>query len=111
MKKSYETSQKFQNTWTAHFPLAKMLQSNDREVQHVKCIVCSVVWRRDMIPNVKLDILEKNVGKQNVITFLPHIGMKKKWNVCGQKMLACLKWCNLCKHALHNHHWKSVNHA
>jgi hypothetical protein len=31
-----------------------------------------------MIPNVKLDILEKNVGKQNVITFLPHIGMKKK---------------------------------
>jgi hypothetical protein len=26
-----------------------------------------------MIPNVKLDILENNVGKQNVIIFLPHV--------------------------------------
>jgi hypothetical protein len=31
MKKSYETSQKFQNTWTVKFLLAKMLQGNDRE--------------------------------------------------------------------------------
>jgi hypothetical protein len=30
-----------------------------------------------MIPSVKLDILENNVGKQNVIIFLPHIGVKK----------------------------------
>ncbi len=54
-----------------------MLQGNDREVQHVKHIACSVVWKKDMIPSVKLDILEKNVGKQNVIKNLPHIGVKK----------------------------------
>jgi hypothetical protein len=30
-----------------------------------------------MIPNVKLNILEKNVGKQNVIKNSPHIGVKK----------------------------------
>ncbi len=32
MKKNYETSQKFQNTQTVKFPLAKMLQGNDKEV-------------------------------------------------------------------------------
>jgi hypothetical protein len=30
-----------------------------------------------MIASVKLDILENNVGKQNVIKILPHIGEKK----------------------------------
>jgi hypothetical protein len=30
-----------------------------------------------MTPNVKLDILEKNVGKQDVIKNSPHIGVKK----------------------------------
>ncbi len=107
----YETSQRFQDTWTIQFPLVKMLQGNDREVQHVKCIVCGVVWRRDMIPSVKLDILKNNVGKQNVIKHFATYWGEKRWNVCEQTMLACLKWCNLCKHASHDHHWKSASHA
>ncbi len=68
-----------------------VLQGVDGDVQHVKCIVCSSIWRKDMTLGVKLYTFKENMlGNESQQKFATHWN-EKGWNVHEQTMLTCWK--------------------
>jgi hypothetical protein len=59
-----------------------MFKGKDGEIHNVKCVVCSIVTRKDLILCPKLNTFDKHVNKKNVTKVLSHLGVKKyEWFV------------------------------
>jgi hypothetical protein len=59
-----------------------MLKGKDGEVHNVKCVVCSIVIRKDLILCPKSNTFDTHVSKKNVTKVFPHLGVKKyEWFV------------------------------
>jgi hypothetical protein len=55
-----------------------MLKNDFENINSVKCIVCSTMKGKEVILGIKLDILEKNVGKTKAVRDMSHLGKKER---------------------------------
>ena len=79
VKKSYEASRKFQDTWAARLPWAELHQGGDGLYDLVKCLVYTVIEGRDKILGPKWDTLMKHGGKRKATHDMPNGPKKDKW--------------------------------
>jgi len=66
-KGQWVVGRKFQPNWVSHFPfiepLSPIVQTGSKVVREAKCLVCSWKQGRDVHLQLKIDTIEKHVGK------------------------------------------------
>jgi hypothetical protein len=69
----YDKFQIFQNSWVAKFPWVESILGEELQVLLVKSMICSIVEGKDKFLSLKLDTLQKHVGRN--FFFVDFIGI------------------------------------
>jgi hypothetical protein len=59
----------FKEEWATQFPWVELVEDHVTKTHLVCCKVCSLVEGKDKILNLKLDGLQKHVGKKKALIF------------------------------------------
>ncbi len=55
-----------------------MFKNDFGNINNVKCIVCLTMKGKEVILGLKLNMLEKNVGKTKAVRDMPHLSKKER---------------------------------
>ena len=80
-KKSYEATQKFQDTWATKLPWAELFRRANGLYEYVKCTVCSTISGKPKIMGPKWDALSKHGGKRKATKNLGNGVKKWQWYI------------------------------
>ena len=76
LKKNYDATRKFQDSWAARLPWVELICGIDGLIEYLKCIVCSQITGKPKILCSKWDTLAKHGGKRKATQNMAN-GIKK----------------------------------
>lgn len=78
-RRQYEASRRFQDTWAAKLPWAEMSRTADGTIELVKCLICSLIEKREKLLKAKWDTLTKHAGRRKALKDMRGIARKGEY--------------------------------